>query len=169
MSEMINGRALKAHLGSSLQLLLLLSLTLRSLIAPGFMPKNLSSEGFLALCHSGLSATVAERLFGNDHAHHAQPNQRNHHHGHLHHQADRLHDDLKDGLNNAQNAERTSALTNAQLCPLGDGIGSAFLVNTQIDIERLAPTGPSLSQSSAWVSKQTLSAFQARGPPILSV
>jgi len=162
---MINRRALRAHLDNSLQLLLLLSLTLRSLIAPGFMPQNLSSDGFLALCHSGLSATVAEQLFGNDHAHPAQLNQPNHHHGHHHHQADRLQDDL----NNAPNAERTPALTNAQLCPLGDGIGSAFLVDAQIDIERWAPTGPSLSQSSALISKQTLTAFQARGPPILSV
>ncbi|MEN1729011.1 MAG: hypothetical protein AAGJ52_11285 [Pseudomonadota bacterium] len=138
-----------------LQSLLMVSLLLRSLIAPGYMPQPFDEASPLALCHSGLSAPVAQQLFGDDSSHH--------HHGPHDHQAH-----FSDQTHTLSEGESV-ALTSAELCPLGDGLNDAVASPATLTIAILGPTGPSPIRSSRWVRTASLSPFLARGPPTFSV
>lgn len=164
LRALLRTSALRAGLATSLKLMLVLSLSLRSLIAPGYMPQGASGDGFLAVCHSGLNPAVAARLFGHaaSHTHHepaARHQQSQHQHHRHHHQT----------TPPATADEAAVGLSSAELCPLGDGLGSAFLFEFQTTLERLKATGPSMPRSSALVLTHGLSPFLARGPPLLSL
>jgi hypothetical protein len=141
---------------------LLMSLLIRSLIAPGYMPQPLSGSGPLSLCHSGLSTAVSQQLFGNaqGHRHHAasEPGAGHHHHHGHHHPADQ-----------ASGTGAPEPLTSADLCPLDNGLSSALIVEAAVTLPLLDPSGPSLVRSSRWVRTPGLSAFLARGPPLILV
>jgi hypothetical protein len=163
---LLRASTLRAGLGTSLKLVLVLSLALRSLIAPGYMPQGADGDGFLALCHGGLNPAVAARLFGHaaSHGHHepAAGHQQSQHQHHRHHHHPRT-------TPPATADEAAVGLSSTELCPLGDGLGSAFLIEFQTTLERLEATGPSIPRSSALVLTPGLSPFLARGPPQLSL
>lgn len=136
--------------------LLALSLCTRSLIAPGYMPQALDGGAFLTLCHGGLTAAVAERLFADGHRHHQGAAVQDGHLSGHHHPADDA---------GSFKVEALTGLSSDELCPLGDGLGSAFLQAFDPSLDRIAPVGPEATRTSALVLAVTLTAFLARGPP----